>query len=221
MNKLHVLIKSTSVKGAEIAKELSAFNINAVTRPDFSGRIPSEVNAVVVDETNGEATNVYSIGVGTNPEIFVIRSGQNPLIFAENGVLYLSADLGAESISNLIRHCIGGNLQLKKLVTTFLMKTGIPTNKVGYQSLVEAIVMAIENPDCYGNFGEVIYPEIARKTGKSTTSVERGIRLLLKSTYNNRPDNFFSNLFGYPINDKPTNTEFIIFCAEKIRTKWL
>ncbi|MDE6832897.1 MAG: sporulation initiation factor Spo0A C-terminal domain-containing protein [Ruminococcus sp.] len=100
------------------------------------------------------------------------------------------------------------------------MNLGFPTNLVGYQYLVDAITMVVKNPDYAGSFNTVVYPEIARKKGKTVTSIERAIRNMIEATYQRHERGFFDKLFGYTVK-KPTNSEFITFCAEKIRAEIL
>lgn len=219
MKSFKLFINGNSAKCAEIATELSAFGINAVIRPDFSGKIPSELCAVIIDKSN-EATAKPIVNADSNVKTFVLINSENPLISEEKGVLYIPVSLPTESIVNLVRQGIGAVADLRKTVSQFLIKMGFPTHMKGYLYTVEAVTMVIENPAHIGRFQYEVYPEIAEKFGVTTCSVERAIRTLIKGTYERHEIGYFKRFFGYAI-QKPTNTEFITLCAEKIKTEIL
>ncbi|MCM1315121.1 MAG: sporulation initiation factor Spo0A C-terminal domain-containing protein [Muribaculaceae bacterium] len=216
MKNIKLLINGNSAKCAEIATELSAFGMNTVIRPDFSGGIASEVNAVIFDKS-AEATPTVDVVRGVKN--FVLTSGQNPLISEEKGVLYISATLPTESIVNLVRHNVG-SMELQKIVTQFLLDLGVPTHMKGYLYAVEAIALVIENPRYKGAFHKKLYPIIAEKYDSNTWQVERNIRTAIQGTYERHEIGYFKQFFGYAM-QKPTVTEFISQCAEKIRTEML
>ncbi|MDE7138396.1 MAG: sporulation initiation factor Spo0A C-terminal domain-containing protein, partial [Ruminococcus sp.] len=60
-----------------------------------------------------------------------------------------------------------------------------------------------------------LYPIIAEKHNVTSLSVERATRNSIELAYD-RNHRKFEELFGYKLL-KPTNTEFVAFCAEKIR----
>lgn len=220
MKTFKVFINGKSAKCAEIATELSAFGINAVIRPDFSGKTTAELCAVIIDKSNEDLSEKPAVNVGSSVKTFVLTNTENPLISEEKGVLYVPAKLPTESIVNLVRQGIGAVADLRKTVSQFLIKMGFPTHMKGYLYTVEAVAMIIENPVHIGRFQYEIYPEIAKKFGVTTCSVERAIRTLIKGTYERHEIGYFRQFFGYAI-QKPTNTEFITLCAEKIKTEIL
>lgn len=220
MKSFKVLINGNSAKSAEIASELSAFGMNTVLHPDFSGKATSELCAVILDKSAEDMPEKNTISVGTGVKTFVLTNSENHLISEKKGVLYVSATLSTESIVNLVRHSVGAVMELRKTVSQFLMRFGFPTYMKGYQYLVEAVAMIIENPDYIGNFHHNVYPEIARKSGITTCSVERAIRNVIQGAYERHEIGYFKQFFGYSV-QKPTNTEFISLCAEKIRAEIL
>lgn len=217
MKNLKLLINGNSAKCAEIATELSAFGMNTVIRPDFSGGISSEVSAVIFDKSSEPATPTVEVVRGIKN--FVLTSNTTPLISEEKGVLYISATLPTESIVTLIRHNVGG-AELKKTVTQFLLDLGVPTHMKGYLYAVEAIALVIENPRYKGAFHKKLYPIIAEKYDSNTWQVERNIRTMINGAYERHEMGYFKQFFGYAM-QKPTVTEFISQCAEKIRTEML
>lgn len=220
MKAYKLFINGNSAKCAEIATELSAFGMNAVIRPDFSGEIPSELCAVILDKSADNMPENPIVNTTAGVKTFVLTNSENSLISEEKGVLYVPVTLPTESIVSLIRHGVGAVVELRKTVSQYLIKMGFPTHMKGYRYTVEAVAMVIENPLYIGHFQNELYPEIAQKSGVTTCSVERAIRNVIQGTYERHEIGYFKQFFGYPV-QKPTNAEFITFCAEKIRAEIL
>ena len=218
MKDIKLIINGNSAKCAEIATELSAFGMKAVIRPDFSGENVPEACAVIYDRTSEEMEkpDVKTVRGAKN---FVLTSSKKPLISEEKGILYISATLPTESIVNLVRHNVS-SAELKKNVSQFLLDLGVPTHMKGYLYAVEAVTMVIENPRYKGAFHKKLYPIIAEKYASNTWQVERNIRTAIQGTYERHEMGYFKEFFGYSMT-KPTVTEFISQCAEKIRTEML
>lgn len=220
-SKLKMLIESQNAVGTEIASELSANGIYAVTRHDFSVGMLEKNDAVLIDNTGNDIdesleTSVLSGKMGI--KTFILTSDVKPLIYVRNGVLFISQNLGTESIGELIRYCLGvGNphRQTEKCVSKVLMELGVQTNLKGYRYLTEAVLLNVVNPELSYNFNHGVYPVIAKNHGTTPASVERAVRNSIELAYD-RNYRKFEEFFGYPL-QKPTNTEFISFCAEKIR----
>ena len=100
-----------------------------------------------------------------------------------------------------------------------LFRSGMPIKMVGYKYLRDAIEKAVGEPDGDLSITKTIYPAVAEEYGTSATNVERNIRYIIAATWE-RNDNievpFLPNK-----KDKPTNSEFILGCAEHIRLKSL
>ena len=125
-----------------------------------------------------------------------------------------------ESIVTLVCNSIGASINIKKTISQFLMQMGFLTHLKGYRYIVEAVAMLIENPCNIGRFQFDIYPKIAEKMGTSPIAVERSIRTVILKTYELHEKDYFKKYFNYYI-QKPTNTEFISWCAEKIKAEKL
>ncbi len=104
-------------------------------------------------------------------------------------------------------------------LTTLLIDIGIPASLSGYTYLREAIRLVIDlgtTPD--GLLSKRIYPEIAKKHGKSMASVEKAIRTAIETAWLRGRTDVLDRLFGYTISaqrGKPTNTEFIAMIADR------
>lgn len=218
---IKMLIGSQNAVGTEIASELSRTGIYAVTRRNFSSEMLETNNVVLIDNTKDDMDETLEsliLSGKTGARIFVLTSDTEPLISDKNGVLFMSEKLGTESICGLIRYSLdveNSRKQAEKAISKALLYLGFQAHFRGYRYSIEGISLIIENPEFSYSFNHKIYSIIAKNHGVTPASVERAVRNSIESAYD-RNYRKFEEFFGYPI-QKPTNTEFISFCAEKIR----
>lgn len=218
--KSKILIKSQNAVGTEIASELSG-DIYAVTRRDFSTEMLEKSNAVLVDNTTGDMDEVTESAIlsgKSRMKFFVLTGDSEPLIDNKNGVLFLSEKLGTANVSRFICYCLdtqNRRKQAEKSASEMLLYIGFQVNLKGYRYAIESVLMILENPEIAYQFNNALYPMIAEKHNVAPLSVERALRTSIESAYD-RNQCKFEDIFGYKL-QKPTNTEFITFCAEKIR----
>ncbi|MBP3391192.1 MAG: sporulation transcription factor Spo0A [Clostridia bacterium] len=104
-------------------------------------------------------------------------------------------------------------------LTTLLIDMGIPASLSGYTYLREAIHLVIDmgaSPD--GVLSKRVYPEIAKKYGKSMASVEKAIRTAIETAWIRGRTDILDKMFGYTVSaqrGKPTNAEFIAMIADR------
>lgn len=221
---MKILISSRNAVGTEIASELSG-DICAVTRRDFSAGMTEKSDAVLIDNTRNdmeESVETFVLSGKNDAKIFVLTDSAEPFVSDKNGVLFISERLGTESICGIIRYCMNSeNTQktIEKSAAKMLLNLGFPANLKGYRYLIETISAVTENRELIYSFNHELYPMIAEKHNVTPLSVERSVRHSIELTYD-RNYRKFTEFFGYPL-QKPTNTEFISFCAEKIRIELL
>ena len=108
---------------------------------------------------------------------------------------------------------------IENKVCKLLISLMISTSCKGYRYIKDAIIMILENYENSGSFMKVIYPTIALNNGTGCASVERSIRCAVNEVYqmNTRAD--LVNVFGKSrmTEHRPTSSEFITACAEKMR----
>jgi len=219
--KPRMLIESRNIIGTKIASELSETGIYAVTCQNFSREIFRKSSAVLIDATNGdmdEALETFVLSEKTGTGIFVLTSETEPAISEKSGILFISQSLGTESICGLIRYCLKSRnvrKQAEKYVSKTLLNIGFQPNLRGYRYLIESVPLIVENPELSYNFNQKLYMIIAEMHNVMPLSVERSIRHAIDLAYD-RNYQKFREFFGYSV-PKPTNTEFITFCSEKIR----
>ena len=109
---------------------------------------------------------------------------------------------------------------LEALVTNVIHEVGVPAHIKGYQYLREAIMMVVNNIDIINQITKQLYPDIAVKYHTTPSRVERAIRHAIEVAWNRGQPDVVENIFGYTISaakGKPTNSEFIVMIADKLR----
>ncbi len=110
------------------------------------------------------------------------------------------------------------NLQIS--ITKMLHELGIPSHIKGYQYIREAVGIIFEKPEVIGGITKELYPELASKYDTTVSRVERAIRHAIEVSWNRGNLDFMEEIFGYSVDidkAKPTNSEFIVTIADKLR----
>ena len=110
------------------------------------------------------------------------------------------------------------NLQIS--ITKILHELGIPSHIKGYQYIRDGVHMIFENPDMIGGITKELYPELANKFDTTVSRVERAIRHAIEVSWNRGNWDLMEDIFGNSVDidrAKPTNSEFIVTVADKLR----
>lgn len=110
------------------------------------------------------------------------------------------------------------NLQIS--ITKMLHELGMPAHIKGYQYVREAIVMIYNKPEIIGGITKELYPDLASKYDTTVSRVERAIRHAIEVSWNRGNWDLMEEIFGHSVDidkAKPTNSEFIITIADKLR----
>lgn len=135
------------------------------------------------------------------------------LIDLENRILDLSNNLSSKTIN--LYH---SNLQIS--ITKMLHELGMPSHIKGYQYIREGISMIYNDPGLIGGITKELYPEIASKFDTTVSRVERAIRHAIEVSWNRGNWDYMEEIFGHSVDidkAKPTNSEFIVTVADKLR----
>lgn len=114
------------------------------------------------------------------------------------------------------------NLQIS--ITKMLHELGMPSHIKGYQYIREGISMVYEKPDIVGGITKELYPDIASKFDTTVSRVERAIRHAIEVSWNRGNWDFMEEVFGHSVDidkAKPTNSEFIVTIADKLRLEYM
>jgi len=113
------------------------------------------------------------------------------------------------------------NLQIS--ITKILHELGIPSHIKGYQYIREGISILYEKPDLIGGITKELYPDIANKFDTTVSRVERAIRHAIEVSWNRGDWDLMEEIFGHSVDidkAKPTNSEFIVTVADKLRLEF-
>ena len=110
------------------------------------------------------------------------------------------------------------NLQIS--ITNILHELGVPSHIKGYQYIREGISIIYDKPSVIGGITKELYPEIADKFDTTVSRVERAIRHAIEVSWNRGDWDLMEEIFGHSVDidkAKPTNSEFIVTIADKLR----
>lgn len=110
------------------------------------------------------------------------------------------------------------NLQLS--ITKILHELGIPSHIKGYQYIREGITIIFNHPETIGGITKELYPELATHFETTVSRVERAIRHAIEVSWNRGNWDLMEEIFGHSVDidrAKPTNSEFIVTIADKLR----
>ena len=112
------------------------------------------------------------------------------------------------------------NSNLQVSISKLLHDLGIPSHIKGYQFLRDAVNMLFEDPNMIGGITKELYPELANKYNTTVSRVERSIRHAVEVSWNRGDIDLMEKIFGHSVDidrAKPTNSEFIVTIAHKLR----
>ena len=109
------------------------------------------------------------------------------------------------------------NIEIESIVTSIIHNIGIPPHVRGYQYIKEAIIMVVDNIELINSITRVLYPTIAKKFMSTPSRIERAMRHAIEIAWSRADSATVREIFGYSLDTKPTNSEFIAMIADKIR----
>ena len=127
-----------------------------------------------------------------------------------------------EVVNNKSMNLYHNNLQIS--ITKMLHELGMPSHIKGYQYIREGITMVYDNPEIVGGITKELYPDIATKFDTTVSRVERAIRHAIEVSWNRGNWDFMEEVFGHSVDidkAKPTNSEFIVTIADKLRLEFV
>ena len=112
---------------------------------------------------------------------------------------------------------------LKISLTKLLHELGMPSHIKGYEYIREGIILLYNDPSIIGGITKELYPEIADKYNTSVSRVERAIRHAIEVSWNRGNLDLMEEVFGHSVDydkAKPTNSEFIVTLADKLKLEY-
>ena len=174
-----------------------------------------KINVIVVTSYNEQETirNISEYGV----KYFILKPFD--LKELEKRIIDITSEKRKD---NKILNLHDNNVQI--LITKILHQLGIPSHIKGYQYIRDAINLVYDNPSLIGGITKELYPEIGSKYDTSVTRVERAIRHAIEVSWNRGDWDLMEEIFGHSVDidkAKPTNSEFIVTIADKLRLEML
>lgn len=117
---------------------------------------------------------------------------------------------------------VHNNLEIS--ITRMLHELGMPAHIKGYQYIRDGIIMIYNNPDIIGGITKELYPDVASKYNTTVSRVERAIRHAIEVSWNRGNWDLMEEIFGHSVDidkAKPTNSEFIVTIADKLRLEFM
>lgn len=108
------------------------------------------------------------------------------------------------------------------MVTEIIHQIGVPAHIKGYHYLRDAIMMCIYKNDYINAVTKMLYPDVAKRHGTTSSRVERAIRHAIEVAWSRGEVEVLHSYFGYSMHNgrcKPTNSEFIAMISDKLRLK--
>ena len=169
-----------------------------------------KANVIVVTSYNEQETirNVSEFGV----RYFVLKPFD--LKDLEKRIMDATRDRRENNVIDF------GNNDAHIKVSKILHELGIPSHIKGYQYIRDAITMVYKDQNLIGGITKELYPEIGKKYNASVTRVERAIRHAIEVSWNRGDWDRMEEIFGHSVDidrAKPTNSEFIVTIADKMR----
>ena len=102
----------------------------------------------------------------------------------------------------------------KKMKSIFgiIRKLGVTSNYKGYYFVADAIQLAMSSQNQPIRITKDIYPYLASKYRTTALNIEHNIRTVINVCWETNR-NTMAEIAGYPLNCKPTNSEFVDMVA--------
>lgn len=197
----------------------------------------NEYDVIILDLIMPNKDGIYVLEemkkLGINKKVIVSTSYNSPEVIrkiSELGASYYllkpydMKDLD-KRISELCNKTDSTNIDfgyssLQSSITKILHELGIPSHIKGYQYIRNAIGIIYERPETIGGITKELYPKLASKFDTTVSRVERAIRHAIEVSWNRGDWDLMEEIFGHSVDidkAKPTNSEFIVTIADKLR----
>lgn len=197
----------------------------------------NEYDAIILDLIMPNKDGIYVLEemkkLGINKKVIVSTSYNSPEVIRKISELgasyYLLKPYDMKDLDKRISELCNktdsinidfGYSSLQSSITKILHELGIPSHIKGYQYIRNAIGIIYERPETIGGITKELYPELASKFDTTVSRVERAIRHAIEVSWNRGDWDLMEEIFGHSVDidkAKPTNSEFIVTIADKLR----
>jgi two-component system, response regulator, stage 0 sporulation protein A len=249
MEKIKVLMIDDNVNLIEMVKEYSKDKNIEIAYEAYNGeegiieleKHKDEIDVMILDLIMPKKDGIYVLEEmqkrNIDKKVIVATSYNASEVIrqvAEFGVSYFIlkpfelCDLEKRILETTKTNIETKNIDFKKdnlhmSITKILHELGIPSHIKGYQYIREGISIVYERPETIGGITKELYPELADKFDTTVSRVERAIRHAIEVSWNRGNWNLMEEIFGHSVDidkAKPTNSEFIVTIADKLRLEF-
>lgn len=133
-----------------------------------------------------------------------------------------SAESVAASVERICRILprSGTGYDRRSLIANTLHDVGVPANIKGYSYLIDALELAIANPEAAFSMTQSIYVPIAKQHDVKPEQVSRAIKRAIDIAWDRGDLDTLQSYFGYTVSNTrgmPTNGEFVAIIGETLR----
>ena len=181
-------------------------------KAEFEKEVVSKLNEMGIDAVIKD--NVIIVNGAYE---FILHDSTLPKdnVTEKDGVIYISKNLGIESICTIIRLSIG-NLNKEKiterLITKIIKDMGMQSSLKGFDYLKSAIICVLKNPDLKMMD---VYKIVAKIYDVNHYSVEKIIRYAIDLSYDKNPEQL-KKFFNYSV-EKPSINELLALVVDMVR----
>lgn len=100
-------------------------------------------------------------------------------------------------------------MKYERKTSNLLRRLRVNNSYKGFRYIVYGVNRVILNPDLLTYISKELYVEIACKFKTSVSCVERNIRTVVRIIWERGDRKFLAEIFGFPLEQKPRNGEFI------------
>lgn len=106
-------------------------------------------------------------------------------------------------------------------IVRVVRRLGFVFSYQGTSSLVEAVMLCVQDPEALTAVTKRVYPAIAKKTGTKWRNVERNLRTTMDAFWERGNRELLNELAGYDLRVRPSVGEIINYIAGYIRDQEL
>ena len=124
-----------------------------------------------------------------------------------------------DALENGTRHEVNTSIAIDNATVDLLKKIGVPPHLKGHPAIIHAVRLVITDRGYIDMITKRLYPDVAKLVGSTPSRVERSIRHAIECAFDRGDAGSLYRIFGNFVNNnkgKPTNSEFIVFCANEV-----
>ena len=216
MNKIRVLMIDDNIGLVDMVKEY--FSSHAVISIDYVAHDGIDGVKLIKENLGNYDLIILDLIMPKKDGIyFMLNPFELPEL--EKNILESTNIINSSSKTLDLYH---NNLQIA--ITKVLHELGVPSHIKGYSYIRESISEILFHPDMVGAITKELYPKIAEEFNTTVSRVERSIRHAIEVSWNRGNWDYMQEIFGYSVDidkAKPTNSEFIITVADKLRLEYV